>query len=1465
MPRMDNIVVNQRNGGDDDALETAAGRLERWQGNLLDLTLRNRLLNFGERVSTIQLLCPDQARLLKRLSAGAGIQISEWSEQDTPERAICEKALSRNMVYARLVKPEQRRNLKSRLLELYRRARRELQEGGANTLYLVIDVLVWKQSDDSDRELVSPLVLVPIELTRKSASHDFEMKLFDDAPRFNPTLLEMLRRDFGADVSSYDNELIQDIDNIDLNGIHSRLRRMVEHMPDFKVHSSTMLDTLSFGKYLMWKDLVDRTDDLRQNRVVQHILDSPMSPYPTQAASPEPRELDGKTNPAELFTPLSADSSQLAAVVAAERGNDFVMIGPPGTGKSQTISNMIAHNLAKGKSVLFVSEKVAALEVVYRRLQNIGLGEFCLELHSNKARKLDVIQQLGQALDASGEGVHDDADWLKATGRLGNLRDDLNQYVERLHASHRNGFTVQHAFGEVVNGFDIPYIRLHWPSSDQHDQVEFERLCGAAERLGTNAVAVGNIGSNPLAVVANGDWSPDLEQRLVDAASLLIERAELVAGADEFAQALGSSVTKMPLAQLTVLRTLAGDICSVQAKLPDRAALLDPGSISDAVASGGWSLEWAQSLVGTAQNLGSAALDLAAAGRTMSAQGLVTTDLPIEQLRTLAGNLSVLAEALYTTQEKQLGFALLPDAPKIMTAAHEGIILAEQHQTAFERLSVPYNRDNLMTLNHAGIKRTWDRGNSTWWPRSAWLRGQARKALQQNGGTHSKPDAAADLPLLDAMASLRSELEKRTTYAAATPDWRGLDTNGPAMRQRLTDAESLLTKIVSVAPDAVNLGKLAYEVSRLITDASQQLIFWERVAGIAARFSSSFDLLSLAIDNFDRLAQSDSRQIGFDSIGFLDALTKRAGTVSAHRGELQQWCGWLRAREVAISLDLKPLVDAVERNDVVPADAERVFRVNYCRWWANAVVSGDDLLRRFVPAEHDSKIADFRNLDETVRQLSPKYIRSRLNENIPLSRRGSRRNREYSELGRLLRQRRPRRSLRQIFSVIPTALRELTPCLLMSPLSVAQYLPADHPQFDLVIFDEASQIPPWDAVGAMARGHQVIVAGDPKQLPPTTFFNRTATDEDDNFTEDDIQDLESILEELEAASLPKVDLKWHYRSESESLIAFPNRRYYENKLITFPTPVTDDRSVRLVSVPGRYERGSSRTNMAEARAVVAEIVKHFTDPNFCDTGRTIGVVTFNTQQQTLIEDLLDEERRNNPDIEPYFSDDRMEPVFVKNLESVQGDERDVILFSITYGPDVTGTVSMNFGPLNREGGQRRLNVAITRARSEMQVFSSLRSEQMDISRTQSEGVRDLKDFLNFAERGTQAFVDATSDTQEDWETPFERAVANRLQTRGWTVHPQIGVSSYRIDIGVVHPDAPGRYLVGVECDGATYHSSATARDRDKLREEVLRGKGWKLLRVWSTDFWNNPDSVIDRVDARIKQELEHSRGLRPAA
>lgn len=382
-------------------------------------------------------------------------------------------------------------------------------------------------------------------------------------------------------------------------------------------------------------------------------------------------------------------------------------------------------------------------------------------------------------------------------------------------------------------------------------------------------------------------------------------------------------------------------------------------------------------------------------------------------------------------------------------------------------------------------------------------------------------------------------------------------------------------------------------------------------------------------------------------------------------------------------------------------------------------------------------------------------------------------------------------------------------------------------------------------------------------MPPTSVGERGADEVDDGT---DVDDQESILDECLASNIPQRRLDWHYRSRHESLIAFSNHHYYAGRLVTFPSPVTEDRAVRYVHVPGCvYERGSGRVNRVEARAVVEEIVRRLSEPEFSALRSSLGVVTFNAEQQRLIENLLDQERRSRPGLEIFFDSERWhEPVFIKNLENVQGDERDIVLFSVAVAPSESGRGVATISSLNKAGGHRRLNVAITRARKEMVVFATLRPEDIDLSRTSARGVTEFKHFLEYAERGSRALSEAFTVTGRPPESPFEEAVKAELEKHGWTVHAQIGVSGFRVDLGVVDPDAPGRYLAGIECDGATYHRSATARDRDRLREHVLTGLGWRIRRVWSTDWWFDAERAADGLHARLLADLDASRAATSA-
>ena len=534
----------------------------------------------------------------------------------------------------------------------------------------------------------------------------------------------------------------------------------------------------------------------------------------------------------------------------------------------------------------------------------------------------------------------------------------------------------------------------------------------------------------------------------------------------------------------------------------------------------------------------------------------------------------------------------------------------------------------------------------------------------------------------------------------------------------------------------------------------------------------------------------------------------------------------------------------------IPALFERSFRRNLFF----AAIENEPNLREFFGREHNERIDRFREVDEKIAGLVRELIRARLaagiprdqvKDDVPKAEIGLLRH----EIGKKMRH----IPVRQLLNRIPNLLPRLKPCVLMSPLSVAQYLEPSHAIFDVVIFDEASQIPVWDAIGAIARGRQLIVVGDPKQLPPTNFFN-SAGDDEDSLAPEEFKDLESILDELITNGLRHKRLQWHYRSRHEGLIAFSNRQYYENELLTFPSAETTVGGVRFIHLPeARYDKGKSRTNRKEAEAFVKELVARLRNSE--GTRHSYGVVTFSLAQQQLIENLLDEERRKYPEIEVHFGDEppvEGEPVFVKNLENVQGDERDVIFFSICYGADETGRVAMNFGPLNRDGGERRLNVAITRAKHEVVVFSGLRADQIDLTRTRARGVRDLKYFLDYAERGPSALAAATSASANgDPDSEFEQMVADRLRAAGYEVHHQVGCSGYRIDLGILDHKKPGRYQLGVECDGATYHRAATARDRDKLRQAILEGLGWTLYRIWSTDWWHDSEAETKKLLAFI--------------
>jgi very-short-patch-repair endonuclease len=1383
LPELDPEALTPLDLANDD---TPEGRLAKWKSRLLDLTLRNKLLNFKPTKATLQFVAPDLALLEDVLSEGRDFRIRplpaimEGSDPRvaqvhtnrggrSPLDDMALEALGNRELLARV----QADALDGHLLAIHTAARTGLEEGGANTLYLAIGLLQWTEVDKAESVHRAPILLIPVTMHRQSVRAGFRLTRHDDEAIVNPTLLQLLKNNFELRIAGLDT-IPSDEKGIDVAKVLQAFRLAVAEIPKWEVLEQANLGIFSFTKYLMWKDLQDRTEQLKANRVVKHLIENPGQAFVRETRDGEFERLDETHSPQDILAPLLSDSSQLKAICAVDAGRDLVLEGPPGTGKSQTITNLIAHCLGKGKTVLFVSEKMAALSVVHRRLNAIGLGPFCLELHSSKSKKAEVLQQLASSLDIAGQRTADD--WSREATRLAQLRQELNGLVGSLHHVHPNGLTVFDAIGTCIGESGKEPSVMPWADPLTHDREALDKLRETARRIQALAGAISGLQGHPLALIGKADWSPSWGDELLVAAQSL-ERAVVT--------------------------------------VRDKAVV-----VGDLIG---------QQISGSSMEVHAAVDELA--------------DVLLAAPKVPAG----LARQAHDAQVRG----------RVQALAKHGLARNE----AWLRVG-PGWTVQLAKLNATGLLGEWSQANSAWWPKSVFAKRAITGRLMGFREDGKRPTPSQVQAMLAPLAEVNDEdgflmamhadaqVLLDDAYAGIKTDWVAL-ADHEAWASRFSD----VTVRASVG-DVQQAGRLRQTLQPLVVENRAMLA----PTGIAGRslldYRDAWREVQLKLMAVETLARPVSPLQG--PVGADGALERIQGVLAGWQGakrSLQPWCLWRSVRDQAIAQGMQGLVSSLELNAIPLSEVETHFEFSYRNWWAKKTIDNEPVLRSFSSADHERKIREFRAADSRFQKLTEKYIAATLSGRVPVAT-GAAVSAD-SELGRLRRERQKQRGhmpVRQLVQALPTLLPKLKPCLLMSPLSVSQYLDAGYSQFDLVVFDEASQIPVWDAVGVIARGKQLAVVGDPKQLPPTNFFNKSSDSEEGAGGEEQIQDLESILDECLGAGMNRLSLQWHYRSRHESLITFSNITYYGSQLVTFPSPVTDDVAVRFERVNGVYDRGATRTNRAEAEAIILGIEEHFLDP--AKAHLTLGVVTFNQTQQALIDTLLDARRRSNQELDRAIAARSHEKLFVKNLENVQGDERDVIFFSITYGPDIAGKITMNFGPLNGEGGHRRLNVAISRARESVVIYSTLMPEQIDLARVRAAGVRDLKHYLEFAIRGARALAQQSSPTGLDPDSPFEVAVISALRANGWVVHPQVGCSGYRIDLAVVDPRAPGRYLVGVECDGRAYHSGATARDRDRLRQHVLESLGWRIHRVWSTDWWMNPEGEVEKILTLLHALLE---------
>lgn len=1359
------------------AHETADTRIDAWQRKLLDLTKRNSLLALKDRAVAIKLYCPDISSMEDNLADGASFRFLSAEESPLNDRERSEEAfrlqagsdihreyaleqLNKNVLLANM----SRKKLEQNAINLLRKAKNDLEEGGSNTLYLALGMLRWKENPEDDRSYRAPLILIPAELIRSSARAPVKVRqLPDESPIFNMTLIEFLYTEHSIDLNQFRESLPEDESGVDVHLIWTAVRAAIAEQPGFEVVEDLVLASFSFAKYLMWKDLKDRIDDLKENPFVKHLVDHPQEAYVQDASFVLHDEVDEKIDPEKVFIPLNCDSSQLVAVEASGRPQDFVLEGPPGTGKSETIANIICHNLALGRKVLFVAEKMAALHVVYRRMEKVGLDHLCLELHSNKANKKAVLEQLRVATNRRDEAQSDG--WVESVRGLKEKRDRLNSFVQALHKKSHYGLSARDAIARDVLYKNKHALSLTWP-------------------LG-------------------------FESAPFSSAETLDEMLETV----KLAAIAYNDISHLDLPQFRIIKARS------------------------------WSNAWQSQVVDCLARYKSALNDLYPSATILALN--FNIDLQENTIANVA-RVNSLAELIEAAESNPLSYLVAKGVRDLLESLEK---LSATKKEFDQTLKVVGHNISPEILANSPVTEWVDTYEGA---KGSWFKRFFAKLKINSAATKLGYEKFRDFDLLPEIEK-GARLQEAIVPLAATFEedkiWQGWDTTAESLRDaavRGKAAHEALTDIIGLTDDPAVV--LTSVKSKLID--GRDFLDSSKVVSQKIEFKRCWDVYIAVVHEANKL------ELDFDENLPFEAIHPAIDELIASASKFKAWSEWLAAKEAAEAYRLNKLTEGLEARSILPDDAEDQALTAFCRWIAPQLIDESDDLRQFKASSHEQLIHEFRKIDAEVAHTTSDYVAAIAAQKVPdpFATDGPE---EFGVLARELQKKTRHKPVRSLFNEMGSRLLDLCPCMMMSPLSVAQFLPSDFNEFDLVIFDEASQMTTWDSVGAIARGKNVIIVGDPKQMPPTSFFSGAI-----DVGDPDEEDLESILDQALAARLPHLRLKGHYRSRHETLIAFSNSKYYENSLITYPSSDTKESAVSLHRVDGVYSKGKGRNNPIEAAAVVKEIVKRLTDPARCH--QSIGVVTLNTEQQRTVEDLLDDARRKYPQIEPYFqSTDIYDGVFVKNLESVQGDERDIIILSLSYGPTEAGssTMSMNFGPLNKSGGERRLNVAITRATSEVLVFSSFNSSMIDLSRTSALAVEHLKHYLEFAEKGPIALAEQSTAAYgvDQFDSDFEQAVAWALRDKGWKVQTQIGVSKFRVDLGVTHPDYPGMYLSGIECDGATYHSSPSARDRDRVRHIILENLGWRLIRLWSTDYFQDPEEAIAKIDRRLNEILEEDR------
>jgi len=1371
---------------------------ENLRNNLLDLTLRNQLLNFKPRSKTIEVVNQSPMSVYQTLilqkkkmqfvpnkkdrrafkdTDGENNKKSRFSalwEHPPIDLSIFsegDKSLKADLT------PKE---LQKRLFYINQQASTMFQEQGYNILYLAIGFLEWRDNFKPNDVHLAPLILIPVTLERKKVGKSFSIYWNDEDLQTNISLQAKLAEE-GIELPEF--KITSYIEGVEhyLRDVNNAINKKNK----WKVSKHISLGFFSFTKFVMYNDLNpeswEENVDLTNQELIQAIFDPNKNKHD---GSFKEENIDKELLYKDMYQVLDADSSQIAVIEDVKAGRNLVVEGPPGTGKSQTIVNVIAELLASDKSVLFVSEKMAALEVVKSRLDSIGLGKFVLELHSHKTRRKKLLDELKKATNVRSM---EDININQTLRKLETLRKQLDDYADIIH--------------KPLYEVKISPFELYGMKESAEDHFSKKKLKKEKSEK-----------KNSISILPLVRFKSPENYTLKDLDDMIIDLENL-------AELQGTIAENNPWSKCSPKSLLPSDLREIEMLINDTLDGLTDFNLESERLYDNFGIKTPHTLREYEKSLESLEL--------LNDKSINLIDSTILTNNVWIDNPQKAIELTQKLEEYQM-------TAKVMERFNEHI-LSEDLDSLINALEKETNK-RFKLFGTKDYK-------------------EELGYLYKNNVPNIKK-ALKDLKQVKEHIHFRKELHKINPIAS---DYFGELWHLDASITDLKEANNWMRKFNHLLKEGIYNEDTINLLSNSLVDIDSKSEINDYL-NTGEKFIKKLSKLESKLNPRSKLIfKKETKDVPFE---------KWEKQLHSWRGEISSlhlWSQYLNTKNVCLTTSAKLFVDTIEKRNIKKQDVKPLVLGNFADSLLNMIFAENEPLATFIGELHQNKISEFQELDSKIIELNRRRIFQKLNKKTPKVF-GAGENEEAKTLAGEFTRKRGHLPVRTLLEKSGGLIKQIKPCFMMSPLSIAQYLDPTNPklQFDVVIFDEASQVKPEDALGAFMRANTAVVMGDTQQLPPTSFFDQM-TDIGGVEEVATALDMESILH-LCKLSFPVKMLKWHYRSRHESLIAVSNREFYDDELLVYPSPSHNTEELGLkFNYDGDtvYERGKSSANPLEAKAVVKEIFKHFN--KYGDT-KSLGVGTFSVAQMNAILEELEIERKMHPELEPLFSDKMKERFFVKNLETIQGDERDVILISIGYGFDQNGRMSLNFGPLNQDGGERRLNVLITRAREKCIVFSNFKAHNMHLTVNPPFGVKALKEFLEYAENISRGDILNKSKNNE----PFEDAVYAFLKDNDYEVDKQVGCAGFRVDLAIIDKNNPGKYIVGIQCDGKNYSSSKVARDRDRLRQQVLNGLGWNLYHLWSTDWYRNRDltrkkllkAIEDIEDIENKSLLEKLKAMK---